>query len=62
MTNRQKMIEELEKGGDLAGYLMCPYVPGQGFCEDQELADYQKECRSCMMHWLDSEVSDSGKG
>ena len=58
MTNREKMIEELENGGDLAGCLMCPYIPGEGFCEKPDEASYQKQCRPCMIHWLDSEVSE----
>ena len=56
MTYREKMIEELENGGDLSGYLMCPYLPGEGFCDDQVNADFHKQCKPCMSHWLDKEV------
>lgn len=62
MTNREKLIEELENGGDAAGYLMCPYIPGQGFCDEPVNAEFQKDCRPCMSHWLDSEVNDDGQG
>lgn len=65
MTNRDRLIEALENNDtrEIAASLMCPLIPGQGFCgEDTDNADFQKQCVPCIEWWLDKDAEEGDRG